>query len=79
MTNPTTEIDLAERAQFYRVCPRTIRRWVTAGVDVNDSLAVAHHIVLQRKNPRTETLEVILAELDADTAELTEEDFSNAK
>ena len=62
-------VDLNERAAYFRVCSRTIRRWIAAGIDVSDSLAVAHHIVLQRKNQRTETLEVILAELDAETTD----------
>ena len=78
MTDPTNQIDIAERAQFYRVSVRTIYRWLGSHVDISRPIEVARHLVCQRTaNPQA--LEAILSELDADTAELTEEDFSNAK
>jgi hypothetical protein len=67
MTSPTDQIDLAERAEFFRVCTRTIRRWTSAGVDITSPLEVARHLICQR-SASPQALEVILAELDAELA-----------
>jgi hypothetical protein len=63
MSNPTDQIEIAERAEFYKVSSRTIYRWLAVGVDVMNPLEVARHSICQRSaNPQT--LEVILGELD---------------
>ncbi|MCX8496161.1 MAG: hypothetical protein ORN51_08270 [Akkermansiaceae bacterium] len=67
MTFTTDQINIAERAQFYRVCTRTIRRWLAGGVDVSSPLEVARHLICQRA-ANVKTLELILAELDNETA-----------
>ncbi|MCX8497141.1 MAG: hypothetical protein ORN51_13250 [Akkermansiaceae bacterium] len=68
MTNPTHQIDIAERAEFYKVSSRTIYRWLAVGVDVMNPLEVARHSICQRTtNPQA--LEAILAELDAELAQ----------
>ncbi len=68
MDSPTNQIDLAERAEFFRVCTRTIRRWITAAVDVTSPLEVARHLICQR-TANVQTLELILAELDNETTD----------
>jgi hypothetical protein len=69
MDSPIKPIDIANRAEFYKVSSRTIYRWLAVGVDVMNPLEVARHSICQRSaNPQT--LEVILAELDDDIAEL---------
>ena len=59
--------DLAERAAFFRVCEMTIRRWIAAGVDVLDPLAVAHHLA-HSKNPSSDAMSVLLDQLNTDLA-----------
>ena len=59
--------DLAERAAFFRVCEMTIRRWISAGVDVLDPLAVAHHLAAS-KNPSRDAMSVLLDQLNTDLA-----------
>ena len=56
-------LDLGERAAFFRVCEMTIRRWISAGVDVLDPLAVAHHLAAS-KNPSTDAMGRLLEELN---------------
>jgi hypothetical protein len=41
-------LDLAERAKFYGVCPRTVRRWHNAGADLADACSVATHLGSQK-------------------------------
>lgn len=41
-------IDLADRAKFYSVCPRTVRRWHNAGADLADPCEVALHLARQK-------------------------------
>jgi hypothetical protein len=55
--------DLAERAAFFRVCEMTIRRWLAAGVDVLDPLAVAHHLA-HSKNPSSDAMSNLLDQLN---------------
>ena len=59
--------DLSERAAFFRVCEMTIRRWLAAGVDVLDPLAVAHHLAAS-KNPSRDAMSVLLDQLNTDLA-----------
>ena len=58
-------VDLTERAAFFRVCEMSIRRWIAAGVDVLDPLAVAHHLAAS-KNPSRDAMSVLLEELNTD-------------
>jgi hypothetical protein len=58
-------VDLGERAEFFRVCEMSIRRWIAAGVDVLDPLAVAHHLAAS-KNPSRDAMSVLLEELNTD-------------
>ena len=60
-------VDLTERAAFFRVCEMSIRRWIAAGVDVLDPLAVAHHLA-HSKNPSRDAMSVLLEELNTDFA-----------
>jgi hypothetical protein len=60
-------VDLTERAAFFRVCEMSIRRWIAAGVDVLDPLAVAHHLAAS-KNPSRDAMSVLLEELNTDLA-----------
>jgi hypothetical protein len=60
-------VDLTERAAFFRVCEMSIRRWIAAGVDVMDPLAVAHHLAAS-KNPSRDAMSVLLEELNTDLA-----------
>jgi hypothetical protein len=60
-------VDLGERAAFFRVCEMSIRRWIAAGVDVLDPLAVAHHLAAS-KNPSRDAMSVLLEELNTDLA-----------
>jgi hypothetical protein len=60
-------VDLTERAAFFRVCEMSIRRWINAGVDVLDPLAVAHHLAAS-KNPSRDAMSVLLEELNQDLA-----------
>jgi hypothetical protein len=57
-------VDLTERAAFFRVCEMSIRRWIAAGVDVLDPLAVAHHLAAS-KNPSRDAMSVLLEELNS--------------
>ena len=41
-------LDLAERAAFYGVCERTVRRWHNAGVNVSDPCEAALHLASQK-------------------------------
>lgn len=41
-------LDLAERASFYGVCERTVRRWHNAGVNLSDPCSVALHLASQK-------------------------------
>jgi hypothetical protein len=41
-------IDLAERAKFYGVCERTVRRWHDASVNLADACEVAMHLSNQK-------------------------------
>ena len=60
-------VDLTERAAFFRVCEMSVRRWIAAGVDVMDPLAVAHHLAAS-KNPSRDAMSVLLEELNTDLA-----------
>jgi hypothetical protein len=60
-------VDLTERAAFFRVCEMSIRRWIAAGVDVMDPLAVAHHLA-HSKNPSRDAMSALLEELNTDLA-----------
>ena len=60
-------VDLTERAAFFRVCEMSVRRWIAAGVDVLDPLAVAHHLAAS-KNPSRDAMSVLLEELNTDLA-----------
>jgi hypothetical protein len=60
-------VDLTERAEFFRVCEMTIRRWIAAGIDIADPLAVAHHLAAS-KNPSRDAMSVLLEELNTDLA-----------
>jgi hypothetical protein len=62
-----TPVDLTERAAFFRVCEMSIRRWIAAGVDVLDPLAVAHHLAAS-KNPSRDAMSVLLEQLNQDPA-----------
>ncbi len=42
------DIDLAERASFFGVCERTVRRWHNAGADLSDPCSVALHLASQK-------------------------------
>ena len=42
------DIDLAERAKFYSVCERTVRRWHNSGLNVGDPCSVAMHLASQK-------------------------------
>ena len=55
-------VDLTERAAFFRVCEMSVRRWIAAGVDVMDPLAMAHHLA-HSKNPSSDAMSVLLEEL----------------
>ena len=57
-------VDLGERAEFFRVCEMTIRRWIAAGVDICDPLSVAHHLA-HSKNPSRDAMSVLLEELNS--------------
>ena len=41
-------LDLAERAKFFGVCERTVRRWHNAGADLSDPCSVAMHLAGQK-------------------------------
>jgi hypothetical protein len=41
-------LDLAERASFYNVCERSVRRWHNAGADLADPCSVAMHLASQK-------------------------------
>ncbi|MCF7734654.1 MAG: hypothetical protein K9N23_23425 [Akkermansiaceae bacterium] len=58
----TEPINFEERAERFRVTSRTIRRWVAAGIDVFDDLAVARHLVDSCHT--VEPLEAILENLE---------------
>ena len=58
-------LDLAERAAFYGVCERTVRRWHNAGVNISDPCEAALHLASQ-KSPAP-------AAIDAATEILTRE------
>ncbi len=60
-------VDLGERAEFFRVCTNSVRRWIAAGVDVMDPLAVAHHLAAS-KNPSRDAMSVLLEQLNQDPA-----------
>ncbi len=62
-----TPVDLTERAAFFRVCEMSVRRWIAAGVDVLDPLAVAHHLAAS-KNPSRDAMSVLLEQLNQDPA-----------
>ena len=57
------DIDLAERARFFRVCERTVRRWIDAGADVH-SLESVGTLLLRQRNPKFETLEILTENTD---------------
>jgi hypothetical protein len=42
------DIDLAERAKFFGVCERTVRRWHNASVNLFDPCEVAMHLAGQK-------------------------------
>jgi hypothetical protein len=42
------DLDLAERAKFYSVCHRTVRRWHNSNVNVSDPCEVAMHLARQK-------------------------------
>ena len=60
-------VDLAERAAFFRCCEMTIRRWISAGVDICDPLSVARHLA-HSKNPSRDSMTALLEELNTDLA-----------
>lgn len=41
-------LDLADRAKFYSVCERTVRRWHNSNVNVSDPCEVALHLASQK-------------------------------
>jgi hypothetical protein len=45
----------------------SVRRWIAAGVDVLDPLAVAHHLAAS-KNPSRDAMSVLLEQLNQDPA-----------
>jgi hypothetical protein len=49
-------LDLAERARFFGVCERTVRRWHNSGADLRSVESVADLLIRQRA-PKTLTLE----------------------
>ena len=51
-------LDLAERARFYDVCERTVRRWWEQGANLHDVESVAN-VILRQRNPKRQTLEII--------------------
>jgi hypothetical protein len=53
------DLDLAERARFYGVCERTVRRWHDAGANVRDPESVGT-LLLKQKAPSTSALETII-------------------
>ncbi len=59
-----TPVDLTERAAFFRVCTNSVRRWLAAGVDVMDPLAVAHHLAAS-KNPSRDAMSRLIEELNS--------------
>jgi hypothetical protein len=61
-------VDLGERAAFFRVCTNSVRRWLAAGVDVMDPLAVAHHLA-HSKNQRQEQIELARQALELKIAQ----------
>jgi hypothetical protein len=57
-------VDLGERAEFFRVCTNSVRRWIAAGVDVMDPLAVAHYLA-HAKNPSPDAMSRLIEELNS--------------
>lgn len=55
-------IDLAERAKFYGVCERTIRRWIDARVNVHCLESVGTYL-LESKNPAEAALKTVIRKL----------------
>jgi hypothetical protein len=51
-------LDLAERARFYGVCPRTVRRWHQSGADLRNPESVAD-LILRQRRPSTAALETL--------------------
>ena len=57
-------VDLGERAEFFRVCEMTIRRWIAAGIDITDPLAVGHYLA-HAKNPAPDAMSRLIEELNS--------------
>ena len=63
-------LDLAERAAFYGVCERTVRRWHNAGVNVSDPCEAALHLASQ-KSPAPAAVAAVRKILSAELESLT--------
>ena len=63
-------LDLAERASFYGVCERTVRRWHNAGVNVSDPCEAALHLASQ-KSPAPAAVAAVRKILSAELESLT--------
>ena len=63
-------LDLAERAAFYGVCERTVRRWHNAGVNISDPCEAALHLASQ-KSPAPAAVAAVRKILSAELESLT--------
>jgi hypothetical protein len=50
-------LDLAERAKFYGVCERTVRRWHQQGADLRNPESIAD-LLLRMRNPSPRALKI---------------------
>jgi hypothetical protein len=64
------DIDLAERASFYSVCERTVRRWHNSGADLADPCSVALHLA-QQKSPSPAAVAAVRKLLSTELESLT--------
>ncbi len=64
------DLDLAERASFYGVCERTVRRWHNAGASLADPCSVALHLASQ-KSPAPAAVAAVRKILSAELHTLT--------
>ena len=63
-------LDLAERASFYGVCERTVRRWHNSDTDLADPCSVALHLAGQ-KTPSPAAVAAVRKILSAELHTLT--------
>jgi hypothetical protein len=63
-------LDLAERAKFFGVCERTVRRWHNAGADLADPCSVAMHLASQ-KTPAPAAVQAVKNILKTELESLT--------